>query len=141
MSGAAPGPAFQVPKTITKAELQADFEKATKSVLTGGASKTYTKRVALLMHFQTNDIKGIDTMENELAKTFRQYYGIETRQIVLSNVNPRNGLTTALVDLAQHGYADKDCLIILVFSGHGMSEADPAHPISSHQAAPYKLNL
>ncbi|KAG9187764.1 hypothetical protein G6011_05635 [Alternaria panax] len=93
------------------------------------------------MHFDNSDIPGISTTENDLAKTFRDSYGIQTEQIALRSKNPRVQLTNELVDLANNGFADKDCLIVLVFSGHGMSEINPAYSISSHQAASNKLNV
>ncbi|KAE8842666.1 hypothetical protein HRS9139_01963 [Pyrenophora teres f. teres] len=126
MSGPLPPRAFSAPTKIPKQELQDELQAAVSSAVGGGSVKPYKKVVAMLIHFEQDDI-GVIPLETELARTFNQYYGID--QIKRLEI-PRKGepvwvVQQALLELHHLGYTEKNCLVILVFSGHGQSvEAD-----------------
>jgi hypothetical protein len=101
-------------------ELQRDIEGAVKSAFNPHPS-VYRRVAVLLMHFDNDDL-GCEAPEKDLADTFRNFYGYYVKQITFRNhQKPHIVLNQALLKFDEGGYTERGCLIILVFSGHGMA--------------------
>ena len=122
MSGSMPSRAFSSPSKITSQNLQKELQSAVNSALGSGTVTPYKKVVVVLIHFEHDNI-GVVPLENDLVATFREFYGItDFRRVELPRpANPEWVLQQALIQLITAGYTEKNCLIILVFSGHGES--------------------
>ena len=124
MSGALPTRAFEKAAKIPKDEIRQKLQSAVTSAIGGGPVNAYKKVAVGMIHFANDDI-GVVPLENELASTFVNFYGIhDIRRIVIPR-NVRNTIlylnTTLLEPLAQNQNNEANCLLILVFSGHGVS--------------------
>jgi hypothetical protein len=138
MAGPHPKRAWQEPDKVDIKKLQDELQRAASSAI--NRTLKYDKVAVLLMHFEDDDI-GCDDLEDELADTFRKFYGIhKVEQIVFApKASPRHVLTQAFIRLANDGYTDKGSLVILVFSGHGESRVVMSP--EPNQGAQYTLYL
>ena len=138
MSSAYPKHASYQPKVLTGKEVQAELTKAVKSAT--ATRKPYEKHAVVFIHFADDDI-GCDGPEKEMAAIFREFYGIyNIKHILLNNkANPTLVIQEALVNLAKNGNANLNCLVIIVFSGHGKLEEKK--PFVKHKGKEYTLLL
>jgi hypothetical protein len=118
-----PAHAWSEPRTMEMKQVQNDLNKAFQSAFPTHPSQ-YKGAIALLFHFD-NDDRGIESLEQELGKVFKECYGYEVKHVTLhSTKNPTVDLKAALLDLERQGWYDASNLIILVFSGHGELATD-----------------
>lgn len=127
MSESRPARAFSSPSKISSKDLQKELQCAVTSALGGGPAMPYKKAAVVLIHFE-NDSIGVVDLENELAATFQEFYGITDieRVELLQEEDPNAALHTKLFELMSKGHTEKNWLIILIFSGHGESVQTPS---------------
>jgi hypothetical protein len=123
MSGPAPRRSHQDQPSMSAKALQEELTEATASSIRNRSPKFYKKSTALLMHFADDDI-GCDDLKKELADIFKNTFGFnKVRRTLLGTKMqpiPQLAFNRIIDELYQEGCCDKDCLVILVFSGHGM---------------------
>jgi hypothetical protein len=118
-----PAHAWSEPRKMEMKQMQNDLNNALQSAFPPHPAQ-YKRAIALLFHFD-NDDRGIESLEQELGKVFKDSYGYKVKHVTLhSTKNPTVDLKAALLDLERQGWYDASNLIILVFSGHGELATD-----------------
>ena len=120
MSGSTPIQAFLSSSQTRNQKLENELHTAVNSAIGSNAVTSYKKVAVIFVRFEHDDI-GVVEPERELMETFRNYFRIT---YIKSVVIPRPGnpdfvLSQAILQLCDEKYAEENCLIILVFSGHG----------------------
>ncbi|USP77905.1 hypothetical protein yc1106_05179 [Curvularia clavata] len=127
------------PNQLSTQAIQTELQTAVASGTGGRAPKVYKRISAVLIHFEDDDI-GCDGLEKELAETFRNFYNINNiKHLLIKNENAHLAVSRVLVELTDKGCTGKDCLVILVFSGHG--KAEPEFDPNMIRGPIYKLKL
>lgn len=126
-TGARPTRSLMPPKKLKYAEVKAQLRQAAKDAFppNEGHPAKYKHVTAVLLHFDNDDM-GVAGQENELAKTFETEYEFDVTRILLPGKNipkadlPEEVVSATVKKLRQQGALEKNCLVILVFSGHGL---------------------
>ncbi|EUC31570.1 hypothetical protein COCCADRAFT_27734 [Bipolaris zeicola 26-R-13] len=140
MSGSFPSRAWQKPYQLSSTQISAELKEAIHSGLGKNFQNDYKKVSVVLMHFQDDDI-GCDPLEEELADIFSNFYHIHMikRLLLTDHDNPHWLIFKEIEVLEKKGFTAKDCLVILVFSGHG--QVQPARSTDSLRVPEKRLML
>jgi hypothetical protein len=113
---------FQALKKIKVAEVQKQLQDAVDKAYAVSHPSKYLQVNVLLFRFDNDDLNGAD-MENELATVFKDEYGYKVHKVVLpgkATKRPGFKVATTLDDLDDQGALGENCLVIVVFFGHGL---------------------
>jgi hypothetical protein len=123
--GPRPGFAGGYESKVDVKTLQNDLQKAITKAFNPHPT-IYRRATVQFMKFKDGDLD-VDGPERELARVFRNEYNFTTRFYEIGsrpNLNPTQEVQALLVDL-QSQFGGENCLLIIVFSGHG--EVDAFH--------------
>ncbi|EMD93728.1 hypothetical protein COCC4DRAFT_45406 [Bipolaris maydis ATCC 48331] len=140
MSGPQPPRASQTVSHMSKAQISTELSAAIQSGTGKNARQDYKTMTAVLIHFKNDDI-GCEDLEKQLAEVFKNFYGFHNiiRLLLKDYENPIGVIWGVLSDLVAKGFAKKNCLVVVVFAGHG--KALPVYTSSSVRGPEYVLKL
>ncbi|KAF3044311.1 hypothetical protein E8E12_007146 [Didymella heteroderae] len=108
-TGPRPSRSLQPPKKLKYSVFKQQLRQAACDAFAAGHPAKYDQVNVVMMHFDNDDM-GVGGQEDELAETFEREYGFvveKTVGAVFTKLRTRRAL-------------EKNCLVILVFSGHGL---------------------